>query len=156
MDKSNLILNGTGCSLIHSLEHIKLQNMERQDYYSVEDKKNHGESFLKTREIPSPYDAIVRGEDKSFWEIEVMSFKVTWSTAFKKSSTGFLSRGKTYFSYWQYSLSSIQQMQATIAIFYTETTATLLCFLCTKIKSNMVSIHIQFQLCTLTSINILF
>lgn len=31
MDKSNLILNGTCCSLIHSLEHIELHNMERQD-----------------------------------------------------------------------------------------------------------------------------
>jgi hypothetical protein len=36
------------------------------------------------KKIPSPYDAIVRGEERSFWATEVISFKVTSSTAFRK------------------------------------------------------------------------
>lgn len=78
-----------------------------------QDTKTIKENFSQ-KQIPSPYDAIVRGEQMSFREIEVISFEVTSSTAFKKSSTGFLSREKTSFSYRQYSISSIKQMQATI------------------------------------------
>lgn len=46
--------------------------------------------FTMYKELPSPYDAIVRGEEISFREIEAISFRVTSSTAFKKDSTGFL------------------------------------------------------------------
>lgn len=45
---------------------------------------------FKHKKIPSPYDAIVRGEDISFLAIVAISFAVTSSIAFKKCSTGFL------------------------------------------------------------------
>lgn len=40
--------------------------------------------------LPSPYDAIVRGEEMILWAMVVISFKVISSTAFKKCSKGFL------------------------------------------------------------------
>lgn len=55
-----------------------------------EETKTITENSIKNKEIPSPYDAIVRGEEMSFWESEAISFRVTSSTGFKKSSTGFL------------------------------------------------------------------
>ena len=40
--------------------------------------------------IPSPHDAIVRGEEMMFLAVEEMSFKVIASRSFKKCSMGFL------------------------------------------------------------------
>lgn len=41
-------------------------------------------------ELPSPHDAIVRGEEIIFWAMEEISFRVTSPTTFRKYSTGFL------------------------------------------------------------------
>lgn len=49
--------------------------------------------YQKTRKLPSPYDAIVRGEESIFCAMLVMSLAVISSKAFKKCSTGFL-RGR--------------------------------------------------------------
>lgn len=40
--------------------------------------------------LPSPYDAIVRGEERSLCATEVISSNVSFSTSFRKCSTGFL------------------------------------------------------------------
>jgi len=42
--------------------------------------------------LPSPYDAMVKGEEIIFWEILVISFNVISSTAFRNCSKGFLKR----------------------------------------------------------------
>lgn len=46
--------------------------------------------WKKKCRLPSPWEAIVSGEERSFCAIEAMSLAVTSSTAFKKNSTGFL------------------------------------------------------------------
>ena len=60
---------------------------------TIKRRKGHHNMLMKHKtvkgvqeieKLPSPYDAIVRGEERSFWVMEAISFKVTSSTAFKK------------------------------------------------------------------------
>lgn len=100
--KINFILTWTCCWLHHSLGHWWLQDERGKPLKIITEGNQYNRTDSHwTHSIPSPYDAIVRGDERSFCATEAISFAVTPSTVFKKCSTGFLQnkrhfRRKTY------------------------------------------------------------
>lgn len=66
--------------------------MELSKYLRSSKKMNHNFFFVINAvwDLPFPHDASVSGDEIIFSAREAISFKVSWSMAFKKCSTGFL------------------------------------------------------------------
>lgn len=64
----------------------------RKTVYGFGENKNN--RYILDLEIPFPYDAIVSGDDRSFWAIEEISFSVISSATCRRCSAGFLREKK--------------------------------------------------------------